>query len=241
MTSQLYIRPARQSDSATLSRICLLTAEAGVSAEHLHTFGELPGVIYAEPYVHLPFAGGFVLVDRSKSSSASLHDDDNNEEEGGEVVGYALSAFDTPRFEQELEKRWFPKYRIKYPLSLPDFPVPVSTSSPLVVAAAAPKEADIRYINNIHNPPHASPGALVFSLAHMHIDILPEYQKLGYGRKLIDTLVRWLKKEKGLERLWLGMDKRNVGARRFYEKLGFRDLEGAPEGVVGIEFEDWKG
>ncbi|TCD64322.1 hypothetical protein EIP91_004232, partial [Steccherinum ochraceum] len=63
--TQTYIRRATPSDSPALSRICLLTGDAGQSAAPLHTFGELPGVMYAEPYVHMPSAGGFVLVDPS--------------------------------------------------------------------------------------------------------------------------------------------------------------------------------
>ena len=44
-----YIREARSSDSPALSHICLLTGNAGQSAEAQHTFGELIGLVYAEP------------------------------------------------------------------------------------------------------------------------------------------------------------------------------------------------
>jgi hypothetical protein len=37
------------------------------------------------------------------------------------------------------------------------------------------------------------------------------------------------------------MDPKNIDARKFYEKLGFRDVPGAPSNVVGLSFEDWKG
>lgn len=242
--NQLYIRPARRSDSAALSRICLLTGNAGASAEHLHTFGELIGVVYAEPYVHLPSGGGFVLVDPSKKSTAPRPDNTASDNGGvgergesnseDEVVGYVLSAFDTVRFEKEMEEDWLPKYRSKYPLPVPNPDSLRYASSP------PPKDADIRYINAVHKPDHTHPASLAYSPAHMHINILPEYQRTGYGRKLIGTLARWLQEEKGLERMWLGMDLRNVGAKRFYERLGFRELDGAPEGIVGIEFQDWK-
>jgi hypothetical protein len=33
------------------------------------------------------------------------------------------------------------------------------------------------------------------------------------------------------------MDERNVGARRFYEKLGFRGIEGAPDKLMALNFE----
>ncbi|KAK7695420.1 hypothetical protein QCA50_000056 [Cerrena zonata] len=242
--SQLFIRPARRSDSGALSRICLLTGDAGASAEDLHTFRELIGVMYAEPYVHLPFAGGFVLVDPSKKSLANNFESNDNhdvdegkggkDEDEGSVVGYILSAFDTIQFEKAMEEEWLPKYRSQYPLSI------TSPDSPSHASSPPPKDADIRFIKTIHDPHHAHPAALAYSPAHMHIDILAEYQRLGYGKKLIGVLVKWLKDEKGLDRMWLGMDTRNVGARRFYEKLGFREIVGAPLGVVGIEFQDWK-
>ena len=232
----LFIRPARRSDSAALSRICLLTGDAGASAEHLHTFGELVGVMYAEPYVHLPSTAGFVLVKRPPPEGTTdvckflvgQWDDE------GEVAGYVLTAFDTVQFEKEMEEEWLPKYRDKYPL-------PVSSpDSPVYASSPPPKDADIRYINVIHNPHRSHPAALAYSPAHMHINIMPEYQRQGYGRELIGQLVRWLQEEKGLERMWLGMDPRNVSAKKFYERLGFRAIGGAPEGIMGLEFQAWQ-
>lgn len=78
-TLPYYIRRATKDDSSALSYICLATADAGKSAEKLHTAGELPGLVYAEPYVHLPTGFGFVLVDPSRG-------------ENGEAVGYVLAT-----------------------------------------------------------------------------------------------------------------------------------------------------
>jgi len=217
----VFIRRATVADSADLSRICLLTADAGTSAEHLHSFGDLPGIMYAVPYVHLPSAGGFVLTDRAKASPTTP--------EEGPVVGYVLSAFDVRKFEDELEESWFPQWRLKYPN-----PYPESLEPP------EPKPDDLSYFDRIHNPPRAADVNIQYSPAHMHIDIVPEYQRKGYGTKLIGTLIKWLKEEKGLEKVWLHMDPRNTASRIFYEKIGFKDVEGAPEGVMGIEFKEWK-
>ncbi len=59
--------------------------------------------------------------------------------------------------------------------------------------------------------------------AHLHIDILPEYQGKGYGTKLINTLFSTLK-ERGIKGIMLTADLENAGARRFYERLGFEIL-----------------
>ena len=59
--------------------------------------------------------------------------------------------------------------------------------------------------------------------AHMHIDILPQYQSKGYGKELLDTLFKALK-EKNIKGLCLITGKSNPGAIRFYKRLGFKKL-----------------
>jgi ribosomal protein S18 acetylase RimI-like enzyme len=69
----------------------------------------------------------------------------------------------------------------------------------------------------------------------MHIDILPEYQKQGWGRKLIAEATAFLKGE-GLKGVWLGLDPRNDGARLFYKKVGFEHVDGASDDHLGLKF-----
>ncbi|KAF8165219.1 acyl-CoA N-acyltransferase [Crassisporium funariophilum] len=95
----LKIRKANEADAPALSRICLLTGDAGASAEHLHEFGELPGLVYAVPYVKSPTTWGFVLEDEAT----------------GEVVGYILGSTDTRAYERYLAEHWWPSLAEKYP------------------------------------------------------------------------------------------------------------------------------
>lgn len=97
----ITIRKATEADESALSRICLLTGDAGSSAEHLHKYGELLGLIYAVPYVKLPTTWGFVMVDKSTN----------------EVVGYILGSKDTRAYEQHAAKHWWPQLAEKYPPS----------------------------------------------------------------------------------------------------------------------------
>ncbi|KAJ3491456.1 hypothetical protein NLI96_g696 [Meripilus lineatus] len=362
-----FIRRATQADSPALSKICLLTADAGQSGEHLHTMGELPGLMWAEPYVHVPSAVGFVIVDPSitpspstnisssptpnrfvseqehaqmidknthhtahaaghTSETASGGDNEKSNEETskskaattyayartgsesdgdgdgqGQIVGYILSAFDTRSYENEVEETWFPHLRVKYPnpdhfefpnppahaslnppsLELPPV-VPEITRIPTRMPTTTPRgnaptdtdsdaivggsietttkssnsaptaqteetplakltEADINYLRLIHHFPRTDPSILLFSPAHMHINILPAYQNKGWGRRLIGRLVDYLKRDKGLTAIWLGMDMRNDNARRFYEHLGFKpiDIAGVPKHILGLQFQDW--
>ncbi|KAJ3819409.1 acyl-CoA N-acyltransferase [Lentinula raphanica] len=198
----ITIRKALDTDAPTLSRICLLTADAGSTAEALHDFGELPGLVYAVPYVKVPTTWGFVMVD-------DLRDN--------EVVGYIVGSTDTRAFESYTAEHWWPQLAEKYPPSM------------------AGKEADARYMNLFRNMFKASDACVAFSPAHMHINILPEYHQQGWGRKLLSSAVKFLKGE-GLSGVWLGLDPRNSGARAFYERVGFRHVDGFPDNYMGLKF-----
>src|SRR5699024_8418500 len=56
--------------------------------------------------------------------------------------------------------------------------------------------------------------------AHLHIDLLPETQGAGLGRRLIETLVDELTTRE-VPGLHLGVDPRNTSAASFYDRLGF--------------------
>lgn len=59
--------------------------------------------------------------------------------------------------------------------------------------------------------------------AHMHIDILPEYQNKGYGSKLLDALFKELE-SRGVKGIMLTAGLDNVGAIRFYKRNGFKTI-----------------
>lgn len=92
----LRIERAALSDMAGVYRVCLLTGDAGGDATALHPDPDLPGHVYAGPY--LAVAGGtqLVVVD----------------EQG--VAGYVLSVDDTAAFDAWAEARWWPPLRERY-------------------------------------------------------------------------------------------------------------------------------
>ncbi len=59
--------------------------------------------------------------------------------------------------------------------------------------------------------------------AHLHIDILPEYQRSGWGGKLINALLNHLKC-KGIKGVMLSAGADNKNAGKFYRKHGFEEL-----------------
>jgi ribosomal protein S18 acetylase RimI-like enzyme len=67
--------------------------------------------------------------------------------------------------------------------------------------------------------------------AHLHIDILPDYQSKGIGSKLIKAFCDQLK-ENNVRGVMLIVGSENDGARRFYERNGFELLQDIESGAA---------
>lgn len=204
----ITIRRATESDEPSVSRICLLTGAAGSSAEDQYDHGELIGLIYAVPYVKLPTTFGFVLVDDATS----------------QVVGYVLGSSDTRAFERAAGATCWPALQAKYPTEGPD--------------KISGTEADVRLMNLFKNMHTATEEQIAFSPAHIHIDILPEYQRQGWGKRLIGKAVEYLR-SLNVDGLWVGLDPTNEKAKLFYRRIGFVDIPG-PGANMGLRFDSWK-
>lgn len=68
---------------------------------------------------------------------------------------------------------------------------------------------------------------------HMHIDILPDYQRQGWGTKLIDTLVAHLK-EQGIDHLSIISVNPNSAGFNLYKKYGFSEHKKHIGGSVSL-------
>lgn len=211
MSPTWSIRPASANDRPILSRICLLTGDAGQSGESQYHFPEMLGLVYAEPYVVIHPWFGFVLV---------CTEPDGREE----VVGYILGTPDTRAFESALEKDWFAPLRPKYPKD----PYPNDATS-----------ADQHMINLIHKPDTAPQEIIDVSKAHIHIDLLPQAQGQGWGTKMIGKAVEYLK-ERGSDSLFVGIDSRNARARAFYLAIGFEGVATSHGEYYRLDFAKWK-
>lgn len=67
--------------------------------------------------------------------------------------------------------------------------------------------------------------------AHLHIDILPDYQSKGIGSRLINAFCDNLR-EQNVKGVMLIVGSENEGARRFYERNGFTLLQDKPTGAA---------
>lgn len=70
--------------------------------------------------------------------------------------------------------------------------------------------------------------------AHFHVDLLPEMQRQGWGRKMVETMLSALRGE-GAKGVHLGMEAGNGGAEKFYKAMGFERFPGVLDGGVSGE------
>jgi len=142
------------------------------------------------------------------------------ESDDGRTIGYVVATDDTDAFERWFREEWWPSRQRSYPLS----------------GAAEPTRQDgiIRYAGR--RAPGGETHAVEYP-AHLHIDLLPETQGQGLGRRLIETLFAELQR-RGVRGLHLGMNPANTGAGAFYERLGMHRLESNPDTTMyGVRFE----
>ena len=142
------------------------------------------------------------------------------ESDDGRTVGYIVATDDTEAFERWFREQWWPAKQSAYPLS----------------GAAEPTRQDriIEYASR--RGPGVEKHAAGYP-AHLHIDLLPETQGQGLGRRLIELLFSELR-GRGVPGLHLGMNPNNTGAGAFYARMGMHRLDSGPDTTMfGIRFD----
>ncbi|HWI31149.1 MAG TPA: GNAT family N-acetyltransferase [Microbacterium sp.] len=130
------------------------------------------------------------------------------ETDDGRIAGYIVGAPDTEAFERWFATSWWPSLAGRYPL----------------------EGAGERERGTIEYAAARGPGRAVHAEeypAHLHIDLLPELQGQGFGRRLIDTLVAALEAQ-GVPGIHLVAASENEGAILFYPRVGFTALPSEP-------------
>jgi len=127
------------------------------------------------------------------------------ETDDGIPAGYIVGAPDTREFEDWFAAEWWPRFEARWPK--PDAEV-TRQDGTLIYAYGRRAGAE----------PYGDDYP-----AHLHIDLLPQLQGQGWGRRLIDTLVAALR-DRGVTGLHLVASAENTGALAFYTRLGFAPL-----------------
>jgi GNAT superfamily N-acetyltransferase len=124
----------------------------------------------------------------------------------GQAVGYVLGTADTPAFARAFRTVWLPPLTGRYP-------APVGP----------PRTPSEEMISLLHDPERLILSELAAYPAHLHIDLLPDWQRKGHGRALMHQFLGALR-EKGVGAVHLSMVTANTAARAFYNRLGFRPI-----------------
>ncbi|KAK5205835.1 hypothetical protein LTR41_008517 [Exophiala xenobiotica] len=190
-----FIRSYQESDEDAMIHVFRETAapdlrEAGEPVLHYASY------LWCRPYFVLEPQTCYVLDDGS-----------------GQAVGYLLGVPHTPTFVQKYKETFIP-YIKSQGMENPEPNEPVGWNENLPNA--------LRHI--MYNPQgmlHEEWPQLMESWpAHLHIDILPEFQRKGYGRQLIEMFCDGARKQ-GAKGVHLGMAAANDEAGKFYARLGF--------------------
>ena len=112
-------------------------------------------------------------------------------------VGYVLCSVDRDDFEEKMSELYLPLVR--------------KINSSEYFRYVAELKVTQRYVRQGY-------------LAHLHIDILEEYQRQGIGTKLIETLEAKLV-EMFVEGMYIICGQKADAERAFYEKLGYEDID----------------
>ena len=121
------------------------------------------------------------------------------------AIGYVLGAPDTAAFFQRLEREWWPQVR-------------------RTVAGFQPaRPLDAVALERIARPERFPEWLLDAYPAHMHINILPDAQSHGWGRRMIEAELEALRTA-GVPGVHLGVAPANERAKGFYRHLGFEDV-----------------
>ena len=125
----------------------------------------------------------------------------------GVPVGYLVTCPDTQVFCEWLEHTWLPKVRTIYPKqenpSFSDFEI--------IIRSILYKQAK-------------APEWLSDYPTHIHIDLLPDYQRKGIGRKLFDIFHEKCL-EQNIKGVYIEVAKANESAMTFYQKIGYQVAE----------------
>jgi ribosomal protein S18 acetylase RimI-like enzyme len=124
---------------------------------------------------------------------------------GGQAVGYVLGARDTAAFEARCEAEWWPGVRARHPRH-PDG-----------------DRLDDLFIDLLHERPYRAAEVLDSHPSHLHIDLLPEVQAAGWGRRMMATLFDALRAA-GSPGVHWGVSTLNERALGFYRHLGAEQL-----------------
>jgi ribosomal protein S18 acetylase RimI-like enzyme len=128
--------------------------------------------------------------------------------EKGFPAGYIVGTLDSTGFQTWMNSEWLPLLSAEAEFQVTDSPFERSLKEQILRPQCLTQQEVSLYAEYP---------------AHLHIDILPELQGRGFGRKLIDSFIRNLQNHR-ISGVHLGVDEKNEKALKFYAALGFSEI-----------------
>jgi len=138
--------------------------------------------------------------------------------EDGVPLGYCIATLDTTSFETVTDALWWPIKQATY--IKPDIELKESWSR------------DERLTHLIHNPLRSPVEFLEEYPSHAHINLVPELQGKGWGKKLMQVMEDSLRSEGSLG-VHLILSSKNLNALAFYQAVGYHVIFERP-GEIGV-------
>jgi GNAT superfamily N-acetyltransferase len=193
--SMYTIRAATVDDTSALFKVCLLTGDSGNDAsKHFEKDHDALGRRWVGPYLCGPELP-FALALQAKNS--------------GRVHGYCLGSLDTLSFMERLRSEYMPPLQKAFPVA------------PIEIGQERTKQEEV--YAEYHRILDAPTFVVAAYPSHLHIDMIPDAHGQGLGQQLMRLLLGNLRSA-GSTGVHLEMHSGNLRARRFYERLGFREV-----------------
>lgn len=192
MAEEILIRPCRPEDVEGVSEVCCRCGFAGEEIGQSQRFRDrhLFAMLFSRYYLRYEQGSCYVAVPAR---------------EPGRVVGYVLGCPDTARYDRLFARAMVPRIAARVFL-VTWWRYPSTLRELLRWQAGNPWKS-------------ANPAGPEYP-AHLHIDLLPEYQRQGIGGRMLETLeARFL--ELGLPGIHLVTSNHHAKSLPFYEKHGY--------------------
>ncbi len=128
-------------------------------------------------------------------------------DDGGTAVGYVIGTADTEAFVRSYRQHWIPRLADRYRAQ-----------------SKTPANAEEELVTRAFSPGQMLDADLERYPAHLHIDLLPPYQGVGNGRRIIERFFESVA-QAGARGVHVVVAASNTRAHAFYRRVGFEELE----------------
>lgn len=194
--SEIIIRHCKSSDEKGILEVCYRTGYMGEDLTHRNIFNDVKlfGYLFCLYYIRYEKENCFVAVDKSRDDK---------------VVGYIIGTINSKREEKLFKEKMVCKIAVRLVL-FTSWKYPESFRQVLFF---------IKSLNLNKEPKNLYKEYP----AHLHINILPEYQHKGIGRILMDKFESNARKN-NIKGIHLRTSSKNIKALPFYDRNGYSIL-----------------